>query len=182
MFSKILQVATFALVVWLLMQFNQQNSQLNLHTGLLQQQAIPDPALSTLQKDSAEKLTALDNKVGGLVEYQAKQVSQTNSEKKLKDYQSSQKKIVALRRAYTLVLEAEIQRQAQNGQAAVETLTSSKDLIWKSGTNYPEHKKALQGLMKDIDVTAGAWKAGKLNKDTKAIYSVLKQALSKQDK
>lgn len=179
MFSKIFQVATFVLVVWLLMQFNQQNSQLSLQTSLLQQQAKPDPEADVLQKDSAEKLTALDGKVDGLVNHQAKQAS---SEKKLKAFQAAQNKMGTLRKAYTLVLEAEIQRQAQNGKGAAEILKSSKALIWKSGSNYPEHKKALQGLMKDIDIAIGAWTAGKLNKDTKPIYSVLKQALNKQDK
>lgn len=179
MFSKIFQVATFVLVVWLLMQFNQQSSQLSLQTSLLQQQAMPDPQANVLQKDSAEKLTTLDGKVDSLVNNQAKQAS---SEQKLQAFQVAQNKIGALRKAYTLVLEAEIQRQAENGEGAAETLKSSKELIWKSGSNYPEHKKALQGLMKDIDMTVGAWTAGRLRKDTKPIYSVLKQALNKQDK
>lgn len=179
MFSKIFQVATFVLLAWLLLQFNQQNAQLNLQTGLLQQQAIPDPEAGILQKDSAEKLTALGGKVDGLVAYQTRQA---NSEKKLKEYQAGQQKIAALRKAYTLVLEAEIQRQANNGKGAAEILAAGKGLIWKSGSNYPEHKKALHGLMKDIDMTVGAWKAGKLKTDAQPIYSVLKQALNKQDK
>ncbi|CAA6801165.1 MAG: Unknown protein [uncultured Thiotrichaceae bacterium] len=179
MFSKIFQVATFVLVVWLLMQFNQQSNQLSLQTSLLQQQVTPDPEANVLQKDSVEKLTTLDGKVDSLVEHQTKQV---NSEKKLQALQAAQNKIGALRKAYTLVLEAEIQRQAQNGKGAAETLKSSKELIWKSGSNYPEHKKALQGLMQDVDITIGAWTAGKLKKDAKPIYSVLKQTLNKQDK
>lgn len=179
MFSKIVQVATFVLLAWLLVQFNQQRAQLSVQTGLLQQQGIPDPEVDTLRKDSAEKLTVLDGKVDGLVEHQAKQAS---SEKRLKEYQAGQQKIEALRKAYTLVLEAEIQRQAQNGKGAAETLKAGKELIWKSGSNYPEHKKELHGLMKTIDMTAGAWKAGKLKTDAQPIYSVLKQALNKQDK
>lgn len=178
MFTKVLQVTTLALVAWLVFQFGQTERQLGFQTSLLQQTVSTAEAMPVVQ-EADPLLTKINTQLTGLAE---QQTQQNKAKQQLATYQAQQDKLNTLRKAYILVLEAEAARGQKDGKAAVEKLQASKALIWKSGSHFPEHKKTLQGLMKPIDMTMAAWKGDKLNQDSQAIYSVIQQVLSKQDK
>lgn len=180
MLFRVIQVAMFLLITWLTFQSAQTATQVNQLKKLTSsQQETLDTALISSQQASEEKLGDLGKKITAIVDAQKKN---EDNAKKLQNYKAAQNKLTDLRRAYQLVLEAEVARINKDGDNAQEKLKASKTLIWKSGTNYPEHKKALQGLMQPVDITLGKWKKGDLSQDTKAIYSVISAALKKQDK
>ncbi|MGB1255562.1 MAG: hypothetical protein ACPG51_06830 [Thiolinea sp.] len=180
MLLRTLHVAMFFLMVWLTFQLNQTNARVSaLQTLSQNQQHVLDNTLASTQKASSEKLDALSEQLNKTI---AAQKNNTGAEKKLNAFKTKQNKIDTLRKAYILVLEAEAARASQDSKVALERLTASKKLIWKSGSNFPDQKKSLQGLMKTIDLTLGAWKQKDLKKDTKAIYSVIAKAIKTQDK
>ncbi len=180
MVLRILNVAIFILLVWLTFQFGVLKKQVStLQVISNQHQQMLDNTLRTAGQDSSKKLDALNEQIGKITKAQDKNAG---AEKKLKDFQAKQSKLDTLRKAYILVLEAEAARVAKDAKTAQERLKASKTLIWKSGSNYPQEKKSLQGLMKTIDTTLGAWKRKDLSKTTKAIYSVVAKAIKKQDK
>lgn len=180
MLLKILHTATFALAAWLTFVLSQTNVQVaELQSITRNQQKVLDTSLLATQKANEEKLENLSTQITNIVKADR---SDTENEKKLKSYQAEQSKKDVLRKAYTLVLEAEAARALADAETAQTRLKESKSLIWKSGTNYPKYKKSLQGLMKNIDITLGAWKNKNLKKDTKAIYSVIAKVIKTQDK
>jgi hypothetical protein len=177
MLVKIFQVTTLVLVAWLVIQSGQVWQQLGVQNHLLQQNVAAAAAAPVAQK-ADPLLGKINQQLDSLA---AVQSEQNKAKQQLAAYQAKQEKIATLRKAYILVLEAETERTQKNAKAAAEKLKASKSLIWKSGSNYPAQKKVLQDLMKPLDMTAAAWAGGKLEKDSKAIYSVLQQVLSKQD-
>ena len=180
MVLRILNVATFILLVWLTFQFGVLKSQVaDLQVISNQHQQMLDNTLRTARQDNSKKLDELNEQIGKITASQGKNAEAT---KKLKAFQAKQGKLDTLRKAYILVLEAEAARVAKDTKTAQERLKASKALIWKSGSNYPKEKKSLQGLMKTIDITLGAWKRKDLSKNTKPIYSVVAKAIKKQDK
>lgn len=178
MLFRILHIAMFVLIIWLTFQLSQTNAQVNSLQNLTKsQQKMLDTTLVAAQKGSEEKLDTLTEQMTSIVEAQKKSA---DGAKKLKAFKAKQEKVDTLRKAYILVLEAEAARIAQNGKGAQEKLNASKKLVWKSGSNFADHKKALQGLMKHIDSRLRSWKAGDLKKDTKEIYSVIEKVIKKQ--
>ncbi|MEZ5535952.1 MAG: hypothetical protein R3F02_10045 [Thiolinea sp.] len=183
MLAKIFQVTTLVLVAWLVIQSGQAGQQLSIQSHLLQRSVLADEVASA--KPAADPLLGkINEQLESLAALQKQQdkVSQDRAKKELSDYRQQQDKITTLQKAYILVLEAETARGRKDAEAAVEKLKAGKELIWKSGSYYPEHKKTLQGLMKPVDVTLSAWAGGRLDKDSQAIYSVVQQVLSSQDK
>lgn len=180
MVSRILNVAIFILMVWLTFQFSILKNQVStLQVISNQHQQMLDNTLRTARQDNSKKLDELNEQIGKITKTKN---TDSGAEKKLKAFQASQSKLDTLREAYILVLEAEAARVAKDAKTAQERLKASKALIWKSGSNYPQEKKSLQGLMKTIDITLGAWKREDLSKNTKAIYTVVAKAIKKQDK
>lgn len=183
MIFRILNIATFVLLAWLAFQFGVLKQQVNeLQIISQQHQQMLANTLRTANQENNSSNKKLDELHGQIEKITASQGKDAEAAKKLKHFQVKQDKLNTLRKAYILVLEAEAARIARDANTAQERLKASKALIWKSGSNYPKEKKSLQGLMKTIDITLGAWKREDLSKNTKAIYSVVAQAIKQQDK
>ncbi len=183
MILRILQVAMFILLVWLTFQFSLLNSQVNTlqHLGQ-QQQLLLESTLQAADKDNGKQRHEFAELTTQLTKMTQIQQKNTGAEQQLKTLQAKQSKLNDLRKAYILVLEAEAARALNDAKTAQARLAAAKTLIWKAGSHYPAHKKSLQGLMKSIDLTLGAWKRKDLSKHTQAIYSVIAQALKQQEK
>lgn len=178
MLLRILHFSMFILMVWLTFQFSLLKKQISTLQALNgEQQQTLDSALLTAKKNNAERMDALSTQIRNIAKAKT---GSADSTKKLMAFKAAQSKLDTLNQAYILVLEAEAARVNKDAQTAQERLTASKKLIWKSGSNYPKQKKSLQGLMKNIDVTLGAWKRQDLAKNTQPIYSVIAQAIKQQ--
>lgn len=87
------------------------------------------------------------------------------------------KKLVRLREAYAIVLQAELHNKTGNKDAAVAALLSSKEPIYGVSGSLPESKDALRNLMGPIDVLAGSWKNGDSAKSSDEIRKVVKSVI-----
>lgn len=178
MLLRILHFAMFVLLIWLTFQFSLLRQQVTaLQTLNSSQQQALDKTLLNTRKNNSKQLETLSTQISSIVKARA---SNDNNQKQLKAFKTAQNKLDTLRQAYILVLEAEAARVAQDSETAQERLNASKKLIWKSGRHYPKQKKSLQGLMKTIDITLGAWKRQDLSRNTHPIYSVVAQAIKQQ--
>jgi len=123
----------------------------------VQVQAQPDP-------NQAAEINSLKAEISG---FQAK-VGQMNRSKDLKE-------------TLNQIVLAEFSK-AGNSAGAAEKLLSTKEVIWRTSTEYKSVEQTLQSLMAPIDILAGEWQQGYTDNSVSTIHHVLSNAITVLDR
>ena len=188
MILKTLNIATLLVVVWLL--WNQAALQRAVSTTnsghaatgqvlntmrfelkkLEEKMDEPAPVLAAAQvqvqpdANQAAEINALKAQISG---FEAK-VGQMNRSKDLKT-------------TLNQIVLAEFSKAGNSAEAA-EKLLSTKEVIWRTSTEYKSVEQTLQSLMAPIDILAGEWQQGYTDNTISTIHRVLSNAITVLDR
>lgn len=167
MIYRTLTITTALLAVWITYSIHQNQQAIT----LLEQNALQAQQQNTVFQ------TAVMKDYAGIIEFIQKQNAAEKQANQANGKINHQKQLTDLYQAYAAVLEAELLRKNASLPEAVEKLKSSKEIIWKSGDRFANHKEALQSLMQPIDETSAKWQAGDAEATSKPIADAIKQIL-----
>ena len=188
MILKTLNIATLLVVVWLLWNHaalqravsNTNNGHAvtgqvltNLRSELKKLEDKvdePAPVLAAAQvqaqpdANQTAEINALKAQISG---FQAK-VGQMNRSKELKE-------------TLNQIVQADFDKTGNAAEAA-EKLLSTKEVIWRTSTEYKSVEQTLQSLMAPIDILAGEWQQGYTDNTVATIHRVLSNAITVLDR